>query len=60
MRDFLRNLVILLILGIVIFMAFPSITKQIFGIYKGLGILPLFVIAVIIAALPRRSSQRRR
>ncbi len=59
MRGFLFNLTFLVILGIVIFIAFPSITSQVFGVYNGLGILPLFIFAVIIAAIPRRSRRRR-
>jgi hypothetical protein len=59
MRDFLFNLMILAVLGAIIFFAFPSLMKQIFGVYSGLGILPFFVLAVIIAALPRRTRRRR-
>jgi hypothetical protein len=59
MRDFLFNLTILAVLGLAIFIAFPSVMKQIFGVYQGLGILPIFIIAVIISALPRRSKRRR-
>ena len=54
MKNFLINLGILLGLGLIIFILFPDIVKQIFGLYNGLGILPVFILMVIFAALPRK------
>lgn len=58
MKNFLRNLALLAIIGIVMLIAFPDMTRQIFGFYNGLGILPIFIIMVIVAALPRKKSGR--
>ena len=58
MKNFLINLGVLLGLGLIIFILFPDIVKQIFGIYNGLGILPMFILMVILAALPRRKKRR--
>jgi len=54
MRDFLRNLALLVVIGIVLLIAFPDLVRQILGFYNGLGILPIFVLMVIAAALPKR------
>lgn len=47
MKDFLRNLGILLVLAIIVFALFPDIKSQVFGLFNGLGILPVFIIMVI-------------
>jgi hypothetical protein len=59
MRDFLFNLSILAVFGIVFYRLFPDITKGIFQLYNGLGILPIFLLMVVVAALPRRKRRRR-
>jgi hypothetical protein len=59
MRDFLFNLAGLVVIGLVLFLLFPDITKGILQLYNGLGILPIFVLTVIVAALPRRRRRRR-
>lgn len=59
MRDFLFNLAGLVVIGLVLFLLFPDITKGILQLYNGLGILPIFVLMVIVAALPRRRRRRR-
>jgi hypothetical protein len=58
MKNFLINLGILIGLGIIIFILYPDIVKQIFGLYNGLGILPVFILMVIFAAPPRRKRRR--
>lgn len=58
MGDFLRNLALLVFLGIVVFLLFPDMMKGVFGVYNGLGILPVVVILVFLAALPRRKRRR--
>jgi len=60
MRDFLRNLALLAVIGIVLFVAFPDMMRQIFGLYNGLGILPIFVLMVIVAAIPKRKRSGKR
>ena len=59
MKDFIRNLAILAVLAIVVFLVFPDLMRQVFGLFNGLGILTLFILMVILAALPRRSRKRR-
>ncbi len=60
MGNFLRNLAFWVVVGVMLFVVAPDIMKGVFGIYNGLGILPIFILLVIIAALPRRYRQRRR
>ncbi len=59
MGNFLRNQALLAVLVVILFIVVPDIMKQVFGLYNGLGILPIFIILVIIAALPRKDRQRR-
>jgi len=57
--DFLFNLAILAVISIVLFALFPDIMRQVLGLYDGLGILPVMVILVILAALPKRRRRKR-
>ena len=59
MGNFLRNLALLIVLGIILFVVAPSMMKQVVGVYNGLGILPIIIILVVLAALPRRNRRRR-
>ena len=59
MRDFLFNLSGLVVIGLVLFLLFPDISKGIYQVYNGLGILPIFLLMVVLAALPRRKRRRR-
>lgn len=59
MRGFLLNLFIMAVFGVIFFLLFPDITKGILQLYNGLGILPIFVLMVIVAALPRRRRRHR-
>jgi hypothetical protein len=59
MKDFLRNLGILIIFGVMFFMLFPEIMRGILGLYDGLGILPIFILLIIVSALPKRKRRRR-
>jgi len=54
MRDFLRNLAILVVIFIGFMVLFPDMMNQVGGLMGGLGILPLFIIMVIISAIPKR------
>jgi hypothetical protein len=60
MRNFLRNLALLAILAIALFLVAPDTVKGVLGIYNGLGLLPIVAIMVILAALPRKPLGRRR
>ena len=60
MRSFLINLFILIGLAAVLYLILPDMMRQIFGIYNGLGILPVFILLVTLAALPKRRRRKRR
>jgi len=60
MSSFLRNLSILIVIFIALFILFPGMMGQVFGLYNSLGILPVFVLFIILAALPRSSRRRRK
>ena len=59
MRSFLQNLAFLAVLLLFLFIVFPDLMKQVFGIYNGLGILPIVILVIIVAALPRKRRRRR-
>jgi len=59
MRDFIFNLALFLVLAVVLYLIAPDIMGNIVGLYNGLGILPIFIIMMILAALPRRYRRRR-
>jgi uncharacterized membrane protein YccC len=57
LKDFLRNLVLLLIIGLVLFIIFPDMMNQVFQLYAAfLG--PIAILILIVAALPRRKRKR--
>jgi hypothetical protein len=58
LKDFLRNLGLLLIIGLVLFVLFPDMMKQIFHLYGAL-FGPVAIIIVIVAALPRKKRGKR-
>jgi len=60
MGNFLRNLAFFVGVGVVLFIVAPDIMKGVFGVYNGLGILPIFILLVVIAALPSRKRSRHR
>lgn len=53
LRDLLRNLAILFVIGLVVFIMFPDIMKQVGEVYSSL-FGPLAILMVIVFALPRR------
>ena len=58
LKDFIRNLVLLLIIGLVLFIAFPGMMNQVFQLYAAL-LGPVVILIVIVAALPRKRRKRR-
>jgi hypothetical protein len=57
-KHFLRNLVILIAIGVVLYIIAPGMMKQVFQLYgKLLG--PLIIIVVIVVALPRKNRAKR-
>ena len=53
-KAFLRNLAYLFIIGVIIYLIFPGMMKQVFQVYGAL-FGPIAIILVIVAALPRKS-----
>lgn len=57
--DFIRNLVILIVIGIVLLVVFPNMMGQVFQLFGGIFGPVIIVILVVAAALPRRRRNRR-
>ena len=57
-KDFVRNLVVLLVIGVVLFFMFPDMMKQVFELY-GLMFGPLALIILVVIALPRKKRKSR-
>jgi len=55
-KDLLRNLAILIILGLVVYFIYPDMMKQ---VYEFFGLLygPLAILMVIVFAIPRRRTR---
>ena len=58
LKGFLRNLGLLLIIGLVLYVLFPDMMKQIFQLYGAL-LGPITIIVIIVAALPRKKRAKR-
>jgi hypothetical protein len=58
LKDFLRNLVILIGIGVVLYIIFPDMMKQVFQLY-GMLFGPIAILLVIVAALPRKKRTKR-
>ena len=57
LKDFLRNILILVAIVVVLFIFSPDIMKQVFQVYGAL-FGPLAIIRVFVFALPRRKRRR--
>jgi len=57
-KDFTINLLILIGSGVVIFIIFPDLTKQVFQLY-GMLFGPIAILFVIVGALPRKKRRRK-
>ena len=53
-KDLLRNLGLLLLIGIALFVIFPEMMRQVFQVYGALFTPALIVILILVAALPRK------
>jgi len=53
-----RNLFVLFVIGVVLFLMFPREMKEIFGVF-GAIFGPLAIIMLLVAALPRNGRKRR-
>jgi peptidoglycan/LPS O-acetylase OafA/YrhL len=56
-KDFIRNLMLLVVIGIVLYMLFPDMMRQIFKLYGAL-LGPVAIVVLVVAALPRKHSRR--
>ena len=57
-KDFIRNLLILITIGVVLFFMFPDMIKQVFELY-GMLFGPLALVVLIVIALPRKKRNPR-
>jgi hypothetical protein len=57
-KDFGRNLIFLIVIGIVLFIVAPGMMNQVFQLYGAL-FGPLIIVILVVAALPRRQRSRR-
>ncbi len=55
LRNFLWNLGLLLGIGVVLFLIYPDMMRQIFQLYGAFLGPGLVILIVVVAALPRRS-----
>ena len=60
MRDFIRNLILLGAIAIFLFLIAPDIMRQMIELFNGLGILMIFLLMILMSALPHGSRNRRR
>jgi len=58
LKSFLINLGLLLIIGLILFILYPDMIKQIIQLYGAL-LGPVAIIVVIVAALPRKKRGER-
>lgn len=57
-KNFIINLLILISLGVVLFIIFPDLTKQVFQLY-GMLFGPIAILLLIVAALPRKKRRHK-
>jgi hypothetical protein len=55
LKDLLRNLAILIVIGLAVYFIYPDIMKQVYEFF-GLLFGPLVILIIIVFALPRRRS----
>ncbi len=53
LKGLIRNLVLLLIIGLVLYALYPDITLQIFRLYGAL-FGPVAIVILVVGAMPRR------
>ena len=57
-KDFLRNLAILIAIGVVLFIVAPDFMNPVFQLYGAL-LGPIIIVLVVVAALPRKKRVKR-
>lgn len=58
LRDFSRNPIILLLIGVIMYAISLATFRTILELYASLGVLPFILIMLILTALPRRRKRR--
>jgi tetratricopeptide (TPR) repeat protein len=58
LKDLLRNIVFLIAIGVVLYIIFPDMMKQVIQLY-GMLFGPVAILFVIVAALPRKKRAKR-
>ncbi len=56
-KGLIRNLVLLIIIGLILFLVFPSMMKQVFQLYGAL-FGPIAIIIIIAAAFPQKKHSK--
>ena len=57
LKNWLKNLGLLLIIGIILFLMFPAMMKQVFEAY-GMIFGPLIFVMILVYSLPRKGKRR--
>jgi len=53
LKNFLRNLVLLIVIGLGLFLVFPNMMNQVFQLF-GMLLGPFALIIIVVAALPNK------
>ncbi len=57
LKNWLKNLGILLVIGILIYLMFPAMMKQVFELY-GMIFGPIIFVLILVYSLPRKGRRR--
>jgi hypothetical protein len=58
LKDFLRNLLILVVIGVALYLLYPSMMGQVLQVYGAL-FGPIAIVLLIVFALPRKKRTRK-
>jgi len=58
LKDFLRNLLILVVIGVVLYLLYPAMMGQVLQVYGAL-FGPIAIILLVVFALPRKKRTRK-
>ena len=57
LKDLLRNLALLIVIGIILLLVAPAMMKQVYELFGAL-FGPMLLLLIVVAALPRRKRSR--
>jgi hypothetical protein len=57
LKDLLRNLLFLVVIGVVLYLLYPTMMGQVFQVYSSL-FGPIAIILLVVFALPRKKRSR--